>query len=101
LEKKDETSKNGIENPVERKQESLVQKGKGTKIPLERKEETLVKHFKEPMVRNEETTVQRKKGKGKAIEKPDEVDKTLPMKEEEESKENPIKTEHASVPPDS
>jgi phage shock protein A len=27
--------------------------------------------------------------------------KTLPMQEEEESEENPIKTEHATVPPDS
>jgi hypothetical protein len=45
--------------------------------------------------------VQRKKGKSKATEKPDEVDKTLPMQEEEESKKNPIKTEHATVPPES
>jgi hypothetical protein len=60
-----------------------------------------VKHFEELVVRNEETTVQRKKGKSKATEKPDEVDKTLPMQEEEESKENPIKIEHAIVSPDS
>jgi hypothetical protein len=44
--------------------------------------------------------VQRNKGKSKATEKPDEVDKTLPMQEEEESEENPIKTEHVTVPPD-
>jgi hypothetical protein len=79
LEKRYETYEKGIENLVERKQESLVHKGKGTKIPLERKEETPVKHFEEPVVRNEETTVQRKKGKSKATKKPDEAEKTLPM----------------------
>ena len=60
-----------------------------------------MKHFEKPVVRNEETIVQRKKGKSKATEKPDEVHKTLPMQEEEESEENPIKTEHSTVPPDS
>ena len=48
---------------------------------------------------NINTIVQRKKGKSKATEELDEVDKTLPMQEEEESEENPIKTEHATVPP--
>ena len=60
-----------------------------------------MKHFEEPVVRNEETTVQRNRGKSKATEKPNEVYKTLPMQEEEESEENPIKTEHATIPPDS
>ena len=86
---------------MEENQEAPVKKGKGTKIPLERKEETPMKHFEETVVRNEETTVQRKKGKSKATEKLDEVDKKLPMQEEEESDENPIKTEHATVPPSS
>jgi O6-methylguanine-DNA--protein-cysteine methyltransferase len=81
----------------------LVQKGKGKGIkrPLERKDETFVKDFEEPMIRNEETPVQRKKNKSKAIKEPDEVDKTLPMQEEEEFEKNPIETVHAIVPPDS
>ena len=67
--------------PTEGKQEIPVQKGKdkGTKIPLERKEETLVKHFEENVIINEETTMQRKKGKRKTTQKPDEVDKTFPI----------------------
>jgi hypothetical protein len=68
---------------------------------LERKEETHVKHFEELVVRNEETTMQRKKGKSKATKKPNEVDKILPMQKEEEFKEKPIKTDHATVPLDS
>jgi hypothetical protein len=93
----------GIENPVEEKQEAPVQKGKGKGIkrPLERKDETSVKDFEEPVIRNEETPVQRKKNKSKSIKEPDEVDKTLPMQEEEESEKNPIETVHATVPPDS
>jgi hypothetical protein len=47
LEKRDKTFEKGIEKHIERKQESLVQKGKGTKRPLERKEETPVKHFRD------------------------------------------------------
>ena len=86
---------------TEGKQETPVHKGKGTKRPLERKEETPVKHFVEPVVRNEEPTMHRKKGKSKATEKPNEVDETLPMQKEEESEENPIKTKHATIPPDS
>jgi hypothetical protein len=89
--------------PMEEKQEAPVQKGKGkgTKIPLERKDETSVKDFEKPVIRNEETPVQRKKNKSKSIKEPDEVDKTLPMQEEEESEKNPIETVHATVPPDS
>jgi hypothetical protein len=93
----------GIENPLEEKQEAPVQKGKGKgiKIPLERKDETFVKEFEEPMIRSEETHVQRKKYKSKAIKEPDEVDKTLPMQEEEESEKKTIETVHATVPHDS
>jgi hypothetical protein len=86
---------------TEGKQETPVHKGKGTKIPLERKDETSEKGIEKPVVRKDETPVQRKKNKSRASKEPDEVDKTLPMQEEEESEENPIKTEHATVPPDS
>jgi hypothetical protein len=68
---------------------------------LERKDETSVKGIEKPVERKEETPVQRKKNKSKATKKPDEVDKTLPMQEEEESEKNPIETVHATVPPDS
>jgi hypothetical protein len=68
---------------------------------LERKDETSVKDFEELVIRSEETPVQRKKNKSKSIKEPDEVDKTLPMQEEEESEKNPIETVHATVPPDS
>jgi hypothetical protein len=48
----------------------------------------------------QETPVQRKKGKCKATMKPDEVDRTLPMQMEEETKKKPIETVHVTAPPD-
>ena len=68
---------------------------------MERKYETSVKDFEKPVIRNEENTVQRKKGKRKATKKPDEVDKTLPMKVEEEIEKKPLQTVHNISPPDS
>ena len=53
------------------------------------------------MIRSEETPMKRKKNKSKAIKQPDEVGKTLPMQEEEESEKNPSETVHATIPPDS
>ena len=53
------------------------------------------------MVRKDETPVQRGKNKGRVNKEPDEIDKTLPMQEEEGSEEKPIETKHAIVPPDS
>jgi hypothetical protein len=86
---------------TEGKQETPVHKGKGTKIVLERKDETSEKGIEKPVVRKDKTPKKRKKNKSRANKEPDEVDKTLPMQEEEESEENPIKTEHSIVPPDS
>jgi hypothetical protein len=45
--------------------------------------------------------VERKKGKSKATNKPDEVDKTLPMQVEEETEKKPIETVHVIAPPNS
>jgi hypothetical protein len=88
---------------VEEKQESFIQKGKGkyTKIHLERKDETFVKYFEKYLEIKEETHVQRKKGKRKDTKKHDEVDKTLPMQVEEETKKKPLETVHNTAPPDS
>jgi len=88
---------------TEDKQETLVQKGKekGSKRPLETKDETFEKSIEKHVVRKDETTVQRNKNKGRANKELDETDKTLPMQEEEGYEENPIETEHATVPPDS
>jgi hypothetical protein len=80
---------------LKEKQEAPVQKGKGTKRPLERKDETSEKGIEKPVERKDETPVLRKKNKSKAIKEPDEVDKTLPMQEEEESEKNPSETVHA------
>jgi hypothetical protein len=86
---------------TEGKKETHVHKGKGTKRPLERKDETSGKGIEKPVVRKDETPVQREKNKSRDSKEPDEVDKTLTMQEEEESEENPINTEHATVPPNS
>jgi hypothetical protein len=86
---------------TEGKQETLVHKDKGTKGPLERKYEISEKGIEKHVVRKDETPMQRKKNKIRASKEPSEANKTLPMQEEEESKENPIKTENATVPPDS
>jgi hypothetical protein len=83
LESKDETSEKSIEKPIERKYETSE---KGIEKPIERKDET---------------HVLRKKNKSKVIKEPDEVDKTLPMQEEEESEKKPSEIVHAIVPPDS
>jgi hypothetical protein len=68
---------------------------------LERKDETSKKGIEKHVERKDETLVQRKKNKSKAIKEPDEVDKTLPMQEEEDSEKKPSETMHATIPPDS
>jgi hypothetical protein len=97
-----------IENLVDENSETLIQrkKGKGSSQPTEGKQETPVhkgkdKGAKIPLERKDETPVLRKKNKSKVTKEPDEVDKTLPMQEEEESEKNPSVTVHATVPPDS
>ena len=93
----------GSSHPTKGKQETLVQKGKdkGAKIPLESKYETSEKGIENPIERKDETLVLRKKNKNKDIKKLDEVDKTLPMQEEDDSKKNPSETVHATIPLDS
>jgi hypothetical protein len=51
--------------------------------------------------KKEETPVQKKKDKGKGIKKPDEIDKVIPMQQEEETMKNPVETVHITTPPDS
>jgi hypothetical protein len=51
--------------------------------------------------KKEETHVQKKKDKGKGIKKPDEIDKAIPMQQEEETMKNPVETVHVTTPPDS
>jgi hypothetical protein len=68
---------------------------------LESKYETSEKGIKNPVERKDGTPVLRRKNKSKTIKEPDEVDKTLPMQEEEEPEKNPSETIQAIVPPDS
>jgi hypothetical protein len=93
----------GSSQPTEGKQEAPVHKGKdkGNKRPLESKYETSEKSIEKPIERKDETPVLRKKNKSKVIKEPDEIDKTLPMQEEEESEKNPSETVHATIPHDS
>jgi hypothetical protein len=93
----------GSYQPTEGKQETPVQKGKdkGTKIPLKSKNETSEKGIEKPIEGKDETPMLRKKNKSKVIKEPNEVDKTLPMQEEEVSEKNPSETVHAILPPDS
>jgi hypothetical protein len=93
----------GSSHPTEGKQETPVKKGKdkGTKRPLESKDETSEKGIEKPIERKDENHVLRKKNKSKAMKEPDELDKTLPIEEEEEFEKNPSETIHATVPPDS
>jgi hypothetical protein len=93
----------GSSHPTERKQEILVHKGKdkGTKRPLESKYETSEKGTEKPIERKYETHVLRKKNKSKFIKEPDEADKPFPMEEEEESEKKPSKIVHVIILPDS
>jgi hypothetical protein len=52
------------------------------------------------MEKKEETPVQKKKDKDKGIKKPDEIDKEIPMQQEEETMKNPVETVHVTTPPD-
>jgi hypothetical protein len=66
---------------------SILQKKKG---------KCIVKHVE----KKEETLVQKKKDKGKGIKKPDDIDKAIPMQQEEETIKNCIETVHVTTPPD-
>jgi hypothetical protein len=92
----------GSSQPTEGKQEAPIHKGKdkGTKIPLESKDETSEKGIEKPIERKYETPVPRKKNKSKVIKEPNDIDKTLPMQEEEESEKKPSETVHGTVPHD-
>jgi hypothetical protein len=70
-------------------------KGQGIENPMEKKEEN-------PCVeKKEEIPVQKKKDKGKGIKKPVEIDKVIPMQQEEETMKNPVETVHITTPPSS
>jgi hypothetical protein len=85
---------------------SILQKKKGKGIVnlVEKKEETPMQNKKDkdiekPVEKKEETPVQKKKDKGKGIKKPDEIDKAIPMQQEEETMKNLIETVHVTTPP--
>jgi hypothetical protein len=52
------------------------------------------------MEKKEETHVQKKKDKGKGIKKPDEMDKAIPMQQEEETMKKLIEIVHVITPLD-
>ena len=68
---------------------------------MEKRDETSEKGIEKPIERKDETPVLRKKNKSKVIKEPDEIEKTLPMHEEEESEKNPSETVHSTIPPNS
>jgi hypothetical protein len=50
--------------------------------------------------KKEETIIHKNKYKGKVIKKTDEIDKVIPMQQEEDTMKNYVETVHVTTPPD-